>query len=209
MRLAEHDGVSFPIGGSPFRVKGVLYLGTLGFFEQTVRGGSQALFDEIQNPELLAFIQQKFLPSSWYDALPALPLIDAEARAMRLGVKPYLLHRTRWQAQQDLSGVYRFVLRIASPEMVLNRLPRIAAQMLEFATARATEWVERKQAVVLIANIPVPFTEWLGTSFGIYIETALGLAGAKGALVEPRPHVVEPPQHETPMVTLGYDVRWR
>ncbi|MEO8798927.1 MAG: hypothetical protein ABI551_13650 [Polyangiaceae bacterium] len=178
--MSPAEGVSFPIGRSPFRVKGVLYLGTLGFFEQTVRGGSQALFDEIQSPELLAFIQQKFLPSSWYDVMPALPLIEAEARAMRLGVKPYLLHRTRWQAQHDLSGVYRFVLRIASPEMVLNRLPRIATQMFDFPAPQATAWIERKQGVVLIANIPVPLADWLETSFKVYIETALGLAGANG-----------------------------
>lgn len=206
---SAEGGGSFPIGQSPFRVKGVLYRGTLGFFEQTVRGGTQALFDEIRSPELLAFLQQRFLPSSWYDVLPAIPLIEAEARAMRLGVKPYLLHRTRWQAQQDLGGVYRFVLRLASPEMVLNRLPRIGTQMFDFPAPQPTQWVQRNQAVVLIGNIPASLAGWLGTSFGIYIETALGLAGANGTQVEPRTPLAEPPRHEMPMVTIGYDVRWR
>ena len=128
----------FPIGDSPFHVKGVLYLGTLSFFEQNATGGTQALLDEIDDPDLLRFIKQRFLPSSWYDVLAAPQLIDAEARAMRLGVKPYLLHRTKWQAKRDLGGVYRFVLKLASPELVVKRLPRIALQMFDFSHCCST-----------------------------------------------------------------------
>jgi hypothetical protein len=197
----------FPVGESPFHVKGVLYQGTLSFFENNVRGGAQALFDEVRDPELLRFIQQRFLPSSWYDVLPAPLLIEAEAHAMRLGVEPYLLHRTKWQAARDLGGLYRFVLKLASPEMVIKRLPRVALQMFDFATAH-TE-VGTKQATGRIQGIPLLLADWLQLSMGVYMETALRHAGAEGVLVETLPRKAEPTQHGTPIVTLGYEVLWR
>lgn len=192
---------------SPFHVKGVLYLGTLSFFEQNVRGGVEALYDEIHDSELLAFIQQRFLPASWYDVLPAPRLVECEARAMRLDVPGYLLHRTRWQANNDLGGVYRFVLKIASAEMVIKRLPRIAAQMFDFATA-STRLVDKTRAVVRIEGIPTVCGDWLETAFGVYSETALRLAGAQGILIEAR-RIDQGRRDGEALIALELDVRWR
>src|SRR5690349_3398739 len=98
-------------------------MGTKAFFAAKVPGGLQELYRSIDDPELLAFIQQKFLPCAWYDVLPVVPLIRAEAKAMRHSVRRYLQLRSGYQAHQDLSGVYRFLLKIASTEAVALRLP--------------------------------------------------------------------------------------
>ena len=141
--------------------------------------------------------------------LPARRLIEAEARALRLGVKPYLLHRTRWQANQDLSGVYRFVLRIASPEMVLKApaAHRDADVRLRLAPRNRIRRTQTGRGADRQHSHAV--AEWLGTSFGVYIEAALRLAGAEGTAVEARRLTSEPRQHDVPMVTLGFNVRWR
>ncbi len=194
-------------GDSAFHVKGVLYLGTISFFDKTVRGGIQALYDEIHDAALLAFIQQRFLPASWYDVLPAPRLVACEARAMRLDVPGYLLHRTKYQANTDLGGIYRFVLKLASPELVIKRLPRIATQMFDFATPSST-LDEKNRATVRIAGIPAVCGDWLETSFGVYTETALRLAGAQGIIIDARRND-EGRQHGEPVIALELDVRWR
>src|ERR1700748_3163446 len=108
--------VPFAPGTSPFRVKGSVYLATHEFFAQRVRGGMDTLYAELRNePALLAFMQQKFLPSSWYDVLPVAQLIEAEARAMGVPLGQYLRVRTRYQADRDIAGVYRFIMRLVSP----------------------------------------------------------------------------------------------
>src|SRR5687768_13596595 len=81
-------------GTSPFHVKGNVYLGTQQFFATQVEGGVAALIAAIDDPKLKDFIQQKFLPVAWYDALPAAPLIRAEAKAMGLKVSHYLRLRS-------------------------------------------------------------------------------------------------------------------
>src|SRR5262245_7547481 len=53
-----------------FHVKGNIYMGTKAFFAAKVQGGLDELYQAIDDPELLAFIQQKFLPCAWYDVLP-------------------------------------------------------------------------------------------------------------------------------------------
>lgn len=192
---------------SPFHVKGVLYLGTIAFFEKTVRGGMQSLYDEVRDPELLAFIKQRFLPASWYDVLPAPRLVECEARAMRIDVPGYLLHRTKYQANTDLGGVYRFVLKLASPEMVIKRLPRIATQMFDFATPSFV-LEDKGHATMRIAGIPAVCGEWLETSFSVYTETAMRLAGAQGIIVDIR-RADEGRRAGEPIIALEIDVRWR
>lgn len=171
------EGATFAFGQSPFRVKGVLYLGTQTFFSEHVRGGMAALTDEIADPSLRAFIGQRFLPGSLYDVIPVPALIACEARAMRLELEDYLLFRTRHQAKKDLGGVYGWVLRMASPRMVATRMPKIMMQMFDFSTAEVAR-DEPHETVVRIGGIPEVLVPWLGTSLRVYAEQAIKLAGA-------------------------------
>lgn len=172
------SGSAFAFGESPFHAKGVLYLGTQSFFEANMIGGLAAFAREIADPELRAFITQKFLASSWYDVMPVPALIAAEARALRMPLEAYLLHRTRWQAKKDLGGVYAWVLRLASAEAVVEKLPRVFAQMFDFATIEVST-VEGRHAKFEMTGIPEPLFNWLDTVLGVYADTALKLAGAR------------------------------
>jgi hypothetical protein len=171
-------GGSFAFGESPFHVKGVLYLGTQSFFESNMKGGVATFAADIADSELRAFITQKFLPSSWYDVMPVPALIAAEARALRMPLEAYLLHRTRWQAKKDLGGVHGWVLKVASPELVVERLPRVFVQMFDFASIESSS-VEMRHAKMDLKGVPQPLVPWLETALGVYADTALKLAGAK------------------------------
>jgi hypothetical protein len=170
-------GAEFELGQSPFRVKGVLYLGTQTFFAEHVGGGLDALAAEIEDPALRTFITQKFLPSSLYDVTPVPALIAYEARALRMSLDDYLLHRTRHQAKKDLGGVYAWLLRLASPRLVARSLPKIMVQMFDFAQAEVLR-DDPTETVARLSNVPAVLAPWLEVGVTVYAETALKLAGA-------------------------------
>lgn len=189
-----------------FRVKGVLYLGTIADFEREVPGGLATLLAEIADPELRDFIRQPFLPSSWYDVLPAPRLIRAEAAARRSDIPSYLAQRTRYQAERDLGGVYRFALRIASPARVVTFLPKVAAQMFDFARA-SIETREERRTTFVIRGIPSECGFWLKTSFQIYTRVALERAGAANITTDAALHFDgDTAGHR--IERLEVDVRW-
>jgi hypothetical protein len=204
---AVPEGADFALGESPFRVKGVLYLGTQSFFTEHVRGGMEALVAEIEDPALRAFITQKFLPSSLYDCIPVPALIACEARAMRMSLEDYLLHRTRHQAKKDLGGVYAWLLRLASPRLVARNLPRIMVQMFDFAAAETIE-DQPQHTVARIAGVPAVLAPWLQVALSVYAETALKLAGAT-VDAEPPAIVAEGTRAGLPIVTLVLTLRWK
>ena len=200
-------GARFAFGESPFRVKGVLYLGTQTYFERNVRGGLQALLDVIEEAELRDFIGQHFLPSSRYDVMPVPALIVHEALAVGKSLEDYLDERTTWQATQDIHGVYRFLLKLASPELVVKRMPQVLVQMFEFPTAEMEMQGER-DALVTFHRIPVPLEQWLRIGFSVYGRTALTLAGAKNVALDFDRSSDEGTEAGLRMRTLRMNIRW-
>lgn len=194
-------------GASPFHVKGIIYQGTQLFFEQNVRGGLAALYQEIRDDELRAFIQQKFLPSSWYDVMPVATLIRCEARAMRLPVPQYLVFRTRFQANKDIGTVYKFLLKLVSLEQVGLRIPRIISQIFDFGTTE-TRAVGEGHIELVMRGWPAVLVEWCTTAFEVYVETAMRLSGARDSSLRVSSHVPEGPREGVELVTLKMDIRF-
>jgi hypothetical protein len=199
--------VRYAPGESPFRIKGVLYQATIAFFETRVKGGVEALYREIDDPRILAFIQQKFLPSTYYDALPVLPLIRAEARTMGLPVPVYLRQRAEYQAEQDLNGVYKLFLRMTSPEGVLERIPRFATQFLNFGRCEIGGSGVGLRYVMARA-MPAMLADWYGSGFTVYFATALRHAGAKTCTVTMLPLVSEGKLHDIDIARITFEARW-
>lgn len=199
---------TFPIGRSPFRAKGVLYQGTRTFFDATARGGFASLLEEIREPELRAFIDQPFLPASFYDVMVVPDLLPYEAYALRMGVEPYLLHRVKWQAKRDLDGgVYGWILRLANPATIATRLPKVFGQMYDFGVVEVGEVID-DTTTARMDGVPRVLSAWLSSSIRIYGETALKLAGVKQVRVEA---AVEPSAVPgiVPMDRLTFEMSWR
>ncbi len=171
-------GAEFAFGKSPFHAKGVLYLGTQSYFTEHVRGAMQSLENEIKEPELRAFITQRFLPASLYDVTPVPTLIAYEARAQRMSLDSYLLHRTRYQAKKDLGGVHGWLLRLATPRLIARSLPRIMLQMFDFAKVEIVR-DEPNEVVAKMMDVPELLAPWLQVGLAVYSESALKLAGAR------------------------------
>jgi hypothetical protein len=197
----------FAPGESPFHVKGGIYLGTQKYFAAEVEGGVEALWAEIRDPALLAFIQQKFLPSSWYDVLPVYELIRAEARALKLTIARYLQQRARFQVEQDIGGVYRFLLKIVSADSVALRLPRMLTQVLDFGAHEAKQ-VGPGRVEAQLTGYPAMLWEWYANAFQVYSERALDLAGARDATVLVRQPEPDGARDGVELIRFRMDCQW-
>jgi len=192
---------------SGYHIKGIIYQGTQIFFEEHVRGGLHALYQEIRDDETLAFISQKFLPASFYDVMPVARLIRYEARALRLPVPQYLTMRTRFQAERDIGTVYKFLLKLVSLEQVGLRVPRIIGQLFDFGRVEATVVGEGHIELVL-HGWPEVLLEWCRTAFEVYVNTAMRLSGAKEASLKLTSHLNEDAPRGIPLVKLKMDIHF-
>jgi hypothetical protein len=196
-----------PLPSSPFHVKGVIYQGTQLFFTERVRDGLTALYHELRDDDLAAFMMQKFLPSGWYDVMPIARLVPCEARAMRLGVPQYLRLRTRWQAERDIGTIYRFLLKLVSHEQVALRVPRIIGQLFDFGTVEPII-VGPGHVELTMRGWPAALTEWCTTAFHVYVETAMILSGVEEPVIEIHPFTPERAVEAIPCVTARMAIRF-
>lgn len=189
-------------------------MGTKAFFAAKVQGGLDELYRAIDDDALRTFIQQKFLPCAWYDVLPAVPLIRAEAKAMHHTVRRYLQIRSGYQAEQDLGGIYRFLLRVAATESVAMRMPQLFTQIFDFGSSDA-ELEEPGHVIGWVRDFPAALHEWFAIALEAYTLTALRLTGARDCTVSSRKvdatHAGHGPAHAggIPLSSLRIDFHWR
>jgi hypothetical protein len=164
-------------GTSPFHTKGILFLGTESFFAQASSAGMGAVYAQIADQALLAFIQQKFLAGSWYDALPVAPLIRAEARALKMTTEDYLRVRTEWQAKSDFNGIYRALLKLTTPKSIVDRFPKIVQRYYDFAELTVLA-EDSRRLKISCDGIPAVLGFWMSTIFGTYARSVIGFCGA-------------------------------
>lgn len=207
-RTAISFASPFPIGHSPFRVKGVLYMGTVSYFTTKVKGGMEALLHQIEDENLRAFISQRFLAASSYDVLPVHPLIHAEARACNLPLAVYLRQRSEYQAEQDMAGVYKVLLKLASPEAVLARFPRLATQWLNFAKAEMIDQSVEGLRGFALSGMPAVLASWYLNGLAVYAQHAVKLAGAKNCQVTMLAPEPEGQAHGVDIVRVRFQVQW-
>src|SRR5581483_330625 len=181
--------------------------GTQKYFASQAPGGLESLWAQISDPALLAFIQQKFLPSSWYDVLPVYELIRAESRVFGLTVARYLQQRARFQIAQDVGGVYRVLLKLTSSESVALKLPRILTQVLDFGTHDAKQ-VEPGRVEAVLAGYPAMLWEWYENAFQVYAQRALELAGARGASAAVRDPEPDGERNGVELIRFRIECRW-
>lgn len=192
---------------SPFRVKGVLFLGTKSFFEDHVPGGFEKLRDTLGPGVLRDFMDQRFLSGGLYEVLHVPQLIAAEAAATGQSERMYLRRRTEHQAATDMGGVYKILLKVASPELIIPRLPKVMTQMFNFGEPKVTQTGTR-EFNLRVDGVPAALGPWLETALEIYVEVALLATGGKSPLVTMQRPIVLPPVQGHPVIALSLIARW-
>jgi hypothetical protein len=110
-----------------------------------------------------------------------------------------------WVAQEDLSTIFKVLLRIATPAMVLERTPGLWSRYFDVGQIKARELGERRWEMVLEAPVgsdddsPGENT----CKYGVpgWLTRALDLSGARPQIAKTRCRLRGAP-------TCGYEVKW-
>src|SRR5205085_383943 len=104
-----------------------------------------------------AFFAQTFLAHTFYDALPLIT-IECEAARM-LGITDVALWQelAALQADIDIQGVYRLLLRFASADKIVESMPKLGKRYFNFVDTSVA--VHRPgYAELLVRGVPHPLT---------------------------------------------------
>lgn len=156
----EREIFPFPIGGSPFRIKGSGYLLHMRYVDEHLPGGRAAMAAAIRTPELRAFFEQAFFAGHWVDIYPLVAVGHTCAKIMGMPYERFIRLRSRHQAEGDLTLFRKLILRLASAELLASRIPQLTANYFDFVTA---EVVDKKPAAItaLMHSVPREVAPWL------------------------------------------------
>jgi len=202
----DPEALPFPAGSSPFHVKGVAYLGHVDYAEKHIPGGAHAVAAAMRDPALREFFERKFLAASWYDVFPMVPVWHACAKLLHQNPTDFLRERMRYQAESDIHGVYRFLLKLASAKSIALRLPRVMQQYFDFGVSESNV-VAPGLVRATVSGVPELIVPWFRLAGETYTVIALELAGV--AFVQVRRLPVSPAgeAHGVRVVNLGFDIQ--
>jgi hypothetical protein len=180
----------------------------MSYVEENVAGGTQAMLAAIADPQLAQFFRQTFLAASFYDLYPLVAAGHTCARMTGMTFDGFLRVRTRYQAQRDVAGVYKVLLKLTSPESLAMRLPRLVGQYLDFGSAE-THLVAPGHVVGVQTGTPRSMAHWFQLVHEGYVDTLMPKAGASNVRyrAEARPTTDEV-RDGVELVTLRGDVFW-
>ncbi len=166
-----------PPGESPFHIKGVAYLGHLDWVDKHFPGKRPA-FLALLSPSMRAFFGQTFLAIQQHDFLPLASAGHACARALNMGFVEFVEMRGRHQASLDLSGVYRVLLKVASPKLIAGKLPKVMSKYFDFGGVRLISEEDYKVRFE-VDRVPTLVVDWFRGCYTGYVEVTLAAAGAQ------------------------------
>ena len=179
----------FAPGDSPFRVKGNAYKGHLKYVEDRIEGGFETHQAALRNlhptlgPKLEEFFAQTFLASAWYDVFPLATAGVACGKHLGMPFLDFVHARTVAQAEGDIVGVHKFLLKFVSAKTVAARVPALVSQYFDFIKVAAE--VPNKQLVMGTAGgVPKPLAGWYGTVIEGYLQKVLEISGVVHPRVE-------------------------
>jgi hypothetical protein len=196
------------MGDSPFHCKGVNYRNLIAYLDANLKDGHAPFIAGLRDPELRTYLSQPFLAGSWYDALPMVPLAPEVARALHVSTLQYGRELARFGVQRDAKGVYKLLLKLSSPESLLERSTHTARQYFDFVTSEfeklgPREYRLRHRGVPALA---APF--YMSITEG-FVDMGLGMAGARDVRQRwERPAPIGT-AHGVPIVQLQRDIAWR
>lgn len=206
--LDETQPLPFEPGKGPFRIKGVAYLGHLDYVEKKAPGGVAAMLKGFRDPALAEFFQQRFLPASWYDIIPLVVSGHVCARQCSVPFSQFLRARSKFQAELDISGIHRFLLKLASPAMVITRLPALQSQYIDFHGRGEAQMIAPGHAILSRAQLPQMFGRWFSVVNDTYAEAVITTAGGQNVLIRSDISMPDKMVHGVPTVQFRCEVRW-
>jgi hypothetical protein len=182
MRGRYEAQFGFPPGDGPFHARGHAYRRDLGFVDRCM-DGAEAAVASIDDEAVRTFLDQPFLSTTWYDAMPLVALSEHAAALRHTSFEAHVEELAKHNAELDLAESHRFLLRLRSLDVVVQRLPRLICQSFSFVKA----YVEPEgpgRAYIGFVHVPGPFLAYFRTIAVVASEVVLTHTGAVNARVE-------------------------
>lgn len=195
------------VGQSPFRLKGTIWLSARAYMDAYVPGGCRAVEERLSG-DVRAYFEQQFVPLSWYDALPVNPITAAAAAVQGVATMEFVRTQAAWKAGQDMSGIYKLLLKLSSPTAVWKRFGSIYSQFYDFG--RLTFEEAGKDSVdSCVHGMPAELAEWWIPATEAYMTVILRAAGAKNVRTTWKPPEADGSLCGTRLVRIRVNTSWR
>jgi hypothetical protein len=160
------DPLPAPPGQSPFHIRGIYYDRLFSRMKR-IPGGVRSVLEALDDPRIVDFAGQRFSWMGWYDVLPAVPITEAFARALKLDFELGVREETKRGALGVVPSAFRPILALPGPAAFAAQSERITATVVDFVRLRIHESTETHSSgwtygvplyvAPLIANTTVGF----------------------------------------------------
>jgi hypothetical protein len=195
----------FPPGLSPFQVKGTLWMGFRAYVDEHVVGGSTRLGEHL-SPACREFFAQLFVAPGWYDLFPMLEI--SRAMALQRGLTAFEQARQTgtWHGEQDLKGIYKTLLKQATPQAICRRYPSLYSQLYNFGKVEVT--IDDGGVKSCVAGMPEALADWWMPATEGYLAPILAAAGARQAKTIWRAMIPDGESHGLRLVRVPSETTW-
>jgi hypothetical protein len=196
-----------PVGENPFRAKGSVFRSTIAILERYVDGGLPAVLKRVGDPVLRAFWEQPLLAAGWYDVFGMVMTVREIARMRGVPYFKVVSEMSRMVAEEDVRGIYRGLLKLASPELIAPRLPRIQARYMDFGDVTVGS-TRRGHADATRTGHPRILAHWYVAVISGFVPYLLEASGAKAPRI--RWYAPEPDgeSHGFETVSIKFEANW-
>lgn len=201
-----YQGVNYPVGDSPFQVKGVTYVYHGVYVREELPGGVAA-----QREALGALAESPFWETQWkaavtYDLLPLIAAGYACAEVLGMDTMEFVRMRAEHQAEHDMTSARRFLLSVLTPRMLAKRLPYLSSQFFTFGEPGAEPLPDG--ARMWLRGVPPIIAPWVAAVCEGFMAHSLRATGAKSVSVRPVESTPHAPANGSALTDIGLDITW-
>lgn len=194
-----------PAGSSAFHIKGAGFIGHMAWVDSSYPGG-RAAFLAALTPSMRAYFETRFLALSYYDLLALAAAGHVCAKTLKMPYREFIAMRSRHQAKIDLEGMYKILLKLASPRLIAPRIPKVMSQYFDFGEVR----IQKEEEFGIhfdVAGVPLILSEWMLGVYEGFSDVVLAAAGGTAPIMY-ADVVRQGTAHGFVLCTLKMEVRW-
>lgn len=136
-----------------FNMKGNAWRGMREFIEATVPGGAPAVLERLESASTREVFSTDFIPTGWYDALATDAVTRTAAELAGMSHAELCRRFGEKVLERDMNGVYRAILRFATPDLMVKSLPLASRRYFDFVTM-TIEQAGPKHYLMHLSGIP-------------------------------------------------------
>lgn len=198
----------FAIGQSPFRTKGLGYLGHMAFVEAHLPGGLSAQQASLDDPQLSSFFEQRFVAGGWYDVRPLAAAGEVCARLRDEPLQVLLNTRAKHQVERDLTGVLGFIARFTSQGLIARAVLNASQRYFDFMDV-STAAPADNHVIATIDGIPDALATWSAVLMQSYAQATFEHIGHDDGTVRARRTGTRGEKHGVATAQIEVDIRWQ